>query len=462
MNPRDPFSTDAIERELKNAELAKPEVPLGTHDIRDFFAHLPTGKFLYAPTGELWPAHSVDSQFPKTNGSKASDALRNCKPISQIVWHPDYPQVVQDEVLKDGGWVPAAGARCFNEYRAPLPKSSKGDASMATMWVDHLRRMYPEDYNHVIDYLAHKVQFPGVKINHAIVMGGPQGIGKDTVLEAVRRALGPWNVSDVGPAKILARFNGWIRCVLAVISEARDLGEGDRFTFYEHTKTYTAAPPDVLPCDRKFLNESPVANVMGVVVTTNHKTGGIYLPADDRRHFVAWSELTKDDFAEKYWTDLWSWYERDLGFDHVRRPSHTRDLSRFNPKAPPPKTDAWWAIVHADTATEEEELSELFERLGYPAALTLEDMADAAEVYKMHDLHELLTQRTSRRSIPHRVERAGYTSVKNEGRADGRWTFNGRHLTVYASSKLSRRDQQRAAKILPQKFPVTEFDSWKS
>jgi len=33
-----------------------------------------------------------------------------------------------------------------------------------------------------------------------------------------------------------------------------------------------------------------------VIITTNHKTDGIYLPADDRRHMVAWSNLTKDDF----------------------------------------------------------------------------------------------------------------------------------------------------------------------
>jgi hypothetical protein len=40
---------------------------------------------------------------------------------------------------------------------------------------------------------------------------------------------------------------------------------------------------------------------MGVIITTNHKTDGIYLPADDRRHFVAWSTLVKEAFAPDYW-----------------------------------------------------------------------------------------------------------------------------------------------------------------
>jgi len=42
-----------------------------------------------------------------------------------------------------------------------------------------------------------------------------------------------------------------------------------------------------------------VLNVCGVVITTNHKTDGIYLPADDRRHYVAWSDLAKEDFKAR-------------------------------------------------------------------------------------------------------------------------------------------------------------------
>jgi hypothetical protein len=32
-----------------------------------------------------------------------------------------------------------------------------------------------------------------------------------------------------------------------------------------------------------------VFNCLGFIITTNYKTDGIYLPADDRRHYVAWS-----------------------------------------------------------------------------------------------------------------------------------------------------------------------------
>ena len=108
---------------------------------------------------------------------------------------------------------------------------------------------------------------------------------------------------------MLGQFNGFLKSVILRVSEARDLGDVNRFQFYDHLKAYTAAPPDVLRCDEKHLREHGVLNVCGVVITTNHKADGIYLPADDRRHFVAWSSLTKDDFPADYWTGLWGWYE---------------------------------------------------------------------------------------------------------------------------------------------------------
>jgi hypothetical protein len=57
-------------------------------------------------------------------------------------------------------------------------------------------------------WLAHRVQQPQEKINHALVLGGPQGIGKDSLLEPVKRAVGPWNVAEVSPQHVLGRFNG--------------------------------------------------------------------------------------------------------------------------------------------------------------------------------------------------------------------------------------------------------------
>jgi hypothetical protein len=173
-----------------------------------------------------------------------------------------------------------------------------------------------DDAEHIVKWLAHRRQHPRAKINHALVLGGSQGIGKDTLLEPAKYAVGPWNFSEVSPQRLLGRFNGFAKSVILRVSEARDLGETNRFRFYDHMKTYTAAPPNVLRVDEKNLREHYVLNCCGIIITTNHKTDGIYLPSDDRRHFVTWSNLTKDDFDEDYWKKLWKWYAQE-GIYHV-------------------------------------------------------------------------------------------------------------------------------------------------
>ena len=69
---------------------------------------------------------------------------------------------------------------------------------------------------------AHRVQRPQEKINHALVLGGAQGIGKDTLLEPVKYAVGSWNFREVSPQQAMGRFNGFLKAVILRVSEARD------------------------------------------------------------------------------------------------------------------------------------------------------------------------------------------------------------------------------------------------
>ena len=334
------------------------------------------------------------------------------------------------------------GITVFNLYREPTIKH--GDADKAYSWVDHLHRVFGEDADHIIKWLAHRVQRPFEKINHAIVLGGAQGIGKDTALEPVKHAIGPWNFVEVSPQHMLARFNGFLKSVILRISEARDLGEFDRFKFYDHSKAYIAAPPDVLRVDEKHLHEYSIPNVSGVIITTNHKTDGIFLPEDDRRHFVAWSELSRESFDEAYWTTLWRWYYGEGGNGHVAAYLASLDISGFDPKAPPRKTQAFWEIVDASRAPEDAEMQTAIDRLGAPYALTIGDIIDQSDA----DFALYLRDRKNARRIPHRLEACGYVAVRNDGAKAGRWKVRGRDVAIFAKSSMPIRDRIAAAKRL--------------
>jgi Family of unknown function (DUF5906) len=306
----------------------------------------------------------------------------------------------------------------------------------ANPWLDHVHKIYPDDANHIIIWLAHRVQRPQEKINHGLVLGGLQGIGKDTLLEPVKQAVGPWNFRDISPAALLGRFNSFAKAVVLRVSEAHDLGDVERinrFSFYDRSKLYTAAPPDVIRVDEKHLREYYVFNVMGFLITTNHKTDGIYLPADDRRHYVAWSNFTKEDFKPEYWNTLWGWYHAG-GFEHVAAYLDQLDISGFDPKAPPPKTPAFWDIVNASSAPEDAELADLIDKLKNPDALTLRQLINVA----LGDFCEWLMARKNRRAIPHRLERCGYVSVRNpDAKSDGQWKLKDGRQAIYVKASLS-------------------------
>jgi hypothetical protein len=425
-----------------------PKEKAATIQLEDFYAYMPEHKYIFVENGEMWPAASVSSRLPRMPGESGKDGaekrisaaewLDKHRAVEQMTWAPGQPMLIKDRLVSHGGWIERPGAQCFNLYRGP--QLAFGDATQAGPWIEHLARIYPTDAEHITRWLAHRVQRPGEKINHAIVLGGLQGIGKDTLLEPVRYAVGPWNVQEVSPTHLLGRFNSFVKSVILRISEARDLGEINRFAFYDHMKVYTAAPPDVLRCDEKHLREYAVFNVCGVVLTTNHKTDGIYLPADDRRHYVAWSDLTRSDFDERYWTDLYRWFETG-GISHVAAYLAAFDLSAFNSKGPPPKTAAFWDIVDSNRAPEDAELADVIDSLCAPLAVTLESLASHASGV----FGDWLRDRKNRRQIPHRLESAGYVAVRNESAQDGLWKIGNRRQAVYARAELSIRDRLDAA-----------------
>ena len=227
----------------------------------------------------------------------ATQWLDQNRPVEQMTWCPGLPMLIPDRLVSDGGWIERQGRDLLQPLPAATARTGRRQQGRSH-GSSTCTRCSTDDAEHIIRWLAHRVQRPQEKINHALVLGGAQGIGKDTLLEPVKHAIGPWNFHEVSPSHLLGRFNSFVKSVILRVNEARDLGDVDRFKFYDHTKIYTAAPPDVLRVDEKHLREYYVFNCLGFLITTNHKTDGIYLPADDRRHYVAWSQRTKEDFSD--------------------------------------------------------------------------------------------------------------------------------------------------------------------
>jgi phage/plasmid primase-like uncharacterized protein len=426
-------------------------------NLTDFNALMTAHAYIFTPTGDLWPTESVNSRLPplalvdqhgnpvvdedgKRKTIKASAWLDQNRPVEQMTWCPGHPKLIHDRLVASGGWIERRGVSVFNSYRPP--KIKPGNKANAGKWFDHIRNVYPDDAEHIVKWLAHRVQKPHEKLNHALVLGGAQGIGKDTILEPAKFGVGHWNFQEASPQQLLGRFNGFLESIILRLSEARDLGDVNRFAFYDHTKTIIAAPPDVLQIDRKNMREYLSFNVVGVIITTNHKSDGIFLPADDRRHYVAWSELDREDFNDDYWKDMWGWYEHGGVWDVVDY-LMTYDLSGFDAKAPPPKTPAFWEIVDSGRPGEESELADTIDAMKNPPALTIAMVVLDQTCTK--EFSEWLADRKNRKAIRHRFEAAGYVNVRNDVAEDGMWRINAKRQAVYARAELSARDRYTAA-----------------
>jgi len=284
-------------------------------------------------------------------------------------------------------------------------------------------------------------------VNHSIVLLGSQGIGKDTILEPLKHAVGNWNFADVSPHDILSPYSGYLQSVVVRINEGRDLGDVNRYQFYERTKIMMAAPPDVLRVNEKYIRERAVFNCCGVIITTNTKDS-LYLPPDDRRHYVAYSEATRADYDEDYWTQMWGYYAQG-GLESVSAYLRSYDLSEFDAKAPPPKTEAFWEIAQNSASPESSEMNVVLAALGEPDAVTRDQIiARASDLNQIATFHDWLTDRRNQRQWPRVMDGAGYVPVRNPHADSGLWRVGGARVIVYAKKSLDSRGRIQAARAL--------------
>jgi hypothetical protein len=146
-----------------------------------------------------------------------------------------------------------------------------------------------------------------VKINHALVIAGAPRIGKDTLFEPLRLGVGAANFAETSPHTIMkAEWNGYLCSVVLRVSEARDMGEVNRYALYEKMKTILAAPPPMHWIQTKYIPNYYAPNVTNTIITTNYGHDGLYLPPDDGRHYVADTEVRREDFPEGFFDDYWA------------------------------------------------------------------------------------------------------------------------------------------------------------
>jgi hypothetical protein len=124
--------------------------------LNDFHAYMPMHNYIFAPTRETWPASSINARLGSVllddeKKIPASTWLDQIRHVEQMTWAPGKPTLIHDELIDHGGWIARKDVTCFNLYRPPTIEL--GDPTQAGPWVDHGRKVYPDDadpHHHVV------------------------------------------------------------------------------------------------------------------------------------------------------------------------------------------------------------------------------------------------------------------------------------------------------------------------
>jgi hypothetical protein len=227
-----------------------------------------------------------------------------------------------------------------NRWRNARPDVQNLRDGDISMWMNHCQELVPEqaELEHILDVMAFKVQHPEIKVNHAILHAGDEGSGKDTFWAPFIWAVCGDHLKNRGIMDNNSVNSQWgyqLESEILIINELKEPDAATRRQLANQLKPIIAAPPEMLPINRKGLHPYYMANRLFVLAFSNDPVP-ISLASQDRRWFCVWS--TAPRMEPRQAKKIWDWY-RSGGFGMIARFLRARDVSQFNPSAPPMWTE---------------------------------------------------------------------------------------------------------------------------
>jgi hypothetical protein len=236
------------------------------------------------------------------------------------------------------------GRTMLNLWTPPKRCESVGLGS-ARLLEDHAAYLCNGDKvatNHLLDWIAHLVQKPGERVNHAVLItSAAQGVGKSMFGVAVGLLTGKSNHTRMDTAILKSGFDGLLAGKLVV--QVDEVYEAGNYALANALKPKVTEGD--LPINVKYGAQIVVRNFARWLMFSNHTANPLALESGDRRFFVI--ECKQQPKGPAYYAMLDREMMSEAGIEGVRRWLMRRDLSRFNPKAPPPMTQAKAAVIEA-------------------------------------------------------------------------------------------------------------------
>lgn len=240
----------------------------------------------------------VDAGTLHTPMFKPSQYVLNhlkCQTVDDTDYDPSSPEKMV--VSRDG-------KRYLNIYRISYKKSDKAYSEYAMdILFDHMMWAFKEPKYRTIlmDWMAHNVQFPGVKIRWAPLLQGAEGCGKTFFAQCMRVVLGDDNVRLINKESIKKGWNEWtFGSQFVAIEEIRVAGHNRHDVMNSLKEPVTN---DFITVNERNRSTRTVRNVTNYMAFTNHHDA-LALSDESRRWFVLKSVIqSKPQIQEKLASD---------------------------------------------------------------------------------------------------------------------------------------------------------------
>ncbi|SMF83294.1 Toprim domain-containing protein [Azospirillum oryzae] len=287
------------------------------------------------PAGEGGPISPLEVML--------QDPHHGCDRADSVTFLPRAPTIIEAP----------GGLRQLNMWTPPDVAAIAGDV---TPLLDHLWYILDQDpaaVEFVLDYLAHLVQFPEIKMRKCVLIIGVPGIGKSIVYEWMMRLLGPKNCTPVEESDLRSQFNDWADGVQLIV--VHELMAMEHKEVMNRLKNYITDP--TIRINRKQLATYRYENRANFLMASNHRDAA-QIEKGDRRYFI-WHSKARPR-PSTYYDALGAWFDNG-GAEAMLHFLATRPLDRFNPFSPAPLTQAKAEIIEESRAGMDGYLHEAWE-----------------------------------------------------------------------------------------------------
>lgn len=303
--PADPAAENIPQDSAENRALKEWAFLSGDNE----FYHIPTGRVMGVNAFNLAMAPITGPvQIPTKDGvtekrypaAKTLIEFLNGTVAHSTMYRPD----LQDQLHVMSGGIPF-----INSYMGKSVPKADPDWQGKPAWrlcERHILNILGEPGRLIIQWMAHNVQKPGVKILWAPIIVGVQGDGKTTLAKMLTAAMGKMNVSPVSPETMFSDFTGWAEgsCV-KVLEEIRVHGNSRHDAM---NKLKPLITNDAVEVVRKGKDGKQVKNVTNYMALTNYMDA-LALDEGDRRWGVFKTKFDDRatmlaEFDKGYWDAL--------------------------------------------------------------------------------------------------------------------------------------------------------------